>query len=126
MKNRKHLKELTKAELQIMQMLWEKGNVFVNELVEQFPDPKPAYNTVSTIVRILERKGFVSHEVFGKSHRYFSTVSRESYLNSYMGNMLSSFFSGSVSNLVSFMSKKEKISVKEADEILKIINNIKK
>ncbi len=126
MKNRKHLKELTKAELQIMQMLWEKGNVFVNELVEQFPDPKPAYNTVSTIVRILEKKGFVSHEVFGKSHRYFPTVNRESYLNSYMGNMLSSFFSGSVSNLVSFMSKKEKISVKEADEILKIINNIRK
>lgn len=126
MKNRKHLKELTKAELQIMQMLWEKGNVFVNELVEQFPDPKPAYNTVSTIVRILEKKGFVSHEVFGKSHRYFPAVNRESYLNSYMGNMLSSFFSGSVSNLVSFMSKKEKISVKEADEILKIINNIRK
>ncbi len=126
MKNKKNLRELTKAELQIMQLFWEKGNVFVNEIIEEIPDPKPAYNTVSTIVRILEKKGFVSHEVFGKSHRYFPIVNRESYLNSFMGNLLSSFFSGSVSNLVSFMSRKEKISLKEADEILKIINNIKK
>jgi predicted transcriptional regulator len=126
MKNKKVIKELTKAELQIMQMLWKKEKAFVNELVEIFPEPKPAYNTVSTIIRILEKKGFVSHESFGKSYRYFPVVNKESYLNGYMGNLLTSFFSGSVSNLVSFMSKKEKISLREADEILKIIKDLKK
>jgi predicted transcriptional regulator len=126
MKAKKEIRELTKAELQIMQLLWKKGEAFVNELIEEIQEPKPAYNTVSTIVRILEKKGFVSHKTFGKSHQYFPVVEREIYLKSYMGNMLSSFFSGSVSNMVSFLSKKEGITLKEADEIMEIISKNKK
>ena len=125
MKTKKEIRELTKAELQIMQLLWKKDQAFVNELIEEMQEPKPAYNTVSTIVRILEKKGFVSHKTFGKSQQYFPIVEREIYLKSYMGNMLSSFFSGSVSNMVSFLSKKEGITLKEADEIMEIISKSK-
>lgn len=125
MKIKKEIKELTKAELQIMQLLWKKDQAFVNELIEEIPEPKPAYNTVSTIVRILETKGFVSHRTFGKSHQYFPAIEKEAYVKSYMGNVLSSFFSGSVSNMVSFLSKKEGITLKEADEIMEIISKNK-
>lgn len=125
MKIKKEIRELTKAELQIMQLLWKKNQAFVNELIEEIPEPKPAYNTVSTIVRILETKGFVSHRTFGKSHQYFPVVEKEAYVKSYMGNVLSSFFSGSVSNMVSFLSKKEGITLKEADEIMEIISKNK-
>lgn len=92
MKKGKELKELTKAELQVMQLLWGRGKAFVNELMDDIPDPKPAYNTVSTIIRILEKKGFVAHDSYGKSHQYYPLVERETYLNGYVGNMLSSFF----------------------------------
>lgn len=125
MKRGKELKELTKAELQVMQLLWGRGKAFVNELMDDIPDPKPAYNTVSTIIRILEKKGFVAHDSYGKSHQYYPLVERETYLNGYVGNMLSSFFSGSVSNMVSFLSKKEEISLKEAEEILNILKKNK-
>lgn len=125
MKIKKEIRELTKAELQIMQLLWKMDQAFVNELIEEMQEPKPAYNTVSTIVRILETKGFVSHRTFGKSHQYFPAVEKEVYVKSYMGNVLSSFFSGSVSNMVSFLSKKEGITLKEADEIMEIISKNK-
>jgi len=115
------IRELTKAELQIMQLLWKKEKAFVNDLVGELPEPKPAYNTVSTIIRILERKGFVSHNSFGKTHEYYPLINRDIYLNSYMGNVLQSFFSNSVPNLVSFLSKKEGISLDEANEIMEII-----
>ena len=117
------IKELTKAELQIMQLLWDKEKAYVNDLLEEMPNPKPAYNTVSTIVRILERKGFVSHESFGNTHQYFPLVDKENYLNSLMHGIMNSFFSGSVTNMVSFLSKKENLSVDETDELIKIIKN---
>lgn len=119
------IRELTKAELQLMQLLWKREKAFVNDLIEDLPEPKPAYNTVSTIVRILEKKGFVSHNSYGKTHEYFPLINRDIYLNSYMGNVLQSFFSNSLPNLVSFLSKKEGISLEEADEIMKIITKQK-
>lgn len=118
---KRKIKELTKAELQIMQLLWDKERAYINDLLEQMPNPKPAYNTVSTIVRILEKKGFVSHDTFGNTHQYFPKIDRDTYLNSFMHGILNSFFSGSVSNLVSFLSKKENLSIVEADELIKII-----
>jgi len=125
MAKKQEIRELTKAELQIMQLLWKREKAFVNDLVGDLPDPKPAYNTVSTIIRILERKGFVSHNSFGKTHEYFPLINRDLYLNSYMGNVLQSFFSNSLPNLVSFLSKKEGISLEEANEIMKIIEKQK-
>jgi predicted transcriptional regulator len=123
--DKKKVKELTKAELQIMQLLWSKERAYVNDLLEEMPEPRPAYNTVSTIVRILEKKGFVSHKSYGNTHEYYPVVERETYLNSLMSGIMNSFFSGSVANLVSFLSKKESISVSEADKLLKIINDKK-
>ena len=82
--DKKKVKELTKAELQIMQLLWSKERAYVNDLLEEMPEPRPAYNTVSTIVRILEKKGFVSHKSYGNTHEYYPVVERETYLNSLM------------------------------------------
>jgi BlaI family transcriptional regulator, penicillinase repressor len=115
------LKELTKAEEQVMQYLWELGHAYVKDLLEKFPSPKPAYNTVSTIVRILEAKGFVGHESFGKTHRYFPLISKESYAQFFMKNMLGGYFGGSLKNLVSFFTHRNQVDVKEMEEILRIM-----
>ena len=119
------IKELTKAEEQVMQVLWELEKAFVKEIIGEIPEPKPAYNTVSTIIRILETKGFVDHEAFGKSHRYFPLIGREEYKDYATGKLLSSYFGNSVENMFSFFVKKEKIDLKEADEILKLIEKLK-
>ena len=113
--------ELTPAELEIMQMIWNRGASFVNDLLALFPEPKPAYTTVSTIVRILERKGYLAHNTFGKSHEYYPIIDRESYTHDFMTNVLNNFFGGSPARMVSFFAEKESISVDEADEILKIL-----
>ena len=113
--------ELTPAELEIMQMIWSRGASFVNDLLALFPEPKPAYTTVSTIVRILERKGYLAHNSYGKSHEYYPLIDRESYTHDFMTNVLNNFFGGSPARMVSFFAEKESISVDEADEILKIL-----
>jgi BlaI family transcriptional regulator, penicillinase repressor len=120
------IKELTKAEEQIMQVLWDLEKAFVKEVLDELPEPKPAYNTVSTIVRILETKGFVDHEAFGKSHRYFPKVSREDYKSFATNKLLNSYFDSSVESMFSFFVKEKKIDLKEADEILKLLGKLKK
>ena len=120
------MKELTKAEEQIMQILWKLEKAFVKEVIDQLPKPKPAYNTVSTIIRILETKGFINHEAFGKSHRYFPVISKEQYKSFATEKLLSGYFGNSVENMFSFFVRKEKIDLKEADEIMKLIENLKK
>jgi BlaI family transcriptional regulator, penicillinase repressor len=119
------IKELTKAEEQIMQVLWDLDRAFVKEVLEQLPEPKPAYNTVSTIIRILETKGFVDHEAFGKSHRYLPLITKEAYKSFAAEKLLSGYFSNSVENMFSFFVKEKKLDLKEADEILKLIENLK-
>lgn len=119
------LKELTRAEEQIMQVLWDLKAAFVKEVIEQLEEPKPAYNTVSTIIRILESKGFVKHEAFGKSHRYSPLISKEVYRSFATEKLLSNYFGSSVENMVSFFVNKDKLDLKEADEILKLIQNFK-
>lgn len=119
------MKELTKAEEQVMQILWEKKNCFVRDIIVEIPEPKPAYNTVSTIVRILETKGFVKHEAFGKSHRYFPAVAKKEYLKFSTNRMLQGYFSGSASQLVSFFIKEKKLDITELNEILKEIEKQK-
>ncbi|MBC8053030.1 MAG: BlaI/MecI/CopY family transcriptional regulator [Sphingobacteriaceae bacterium] len=119
------LRELTKAEEQIMQVLWKLEKAFVKEVIDELAEPKPAYNTVSTIVRILETKGFVEHEAFGKSHRYFPAISKEKYKGFATDKLLSGYFGNSVESMFSFFVKKEKIDLKEADEILKLLKKLK-
>ena len=84
--------ELTRAELEIMQLFWVKGPSMVNDLLEAMPEPKPAYNTVSTVVRILEKKGFVGHKAYGKTYEYYPIVSKEVYASRYMDTVLDNFF----------------------------------
>ena len=118
-------KELTKAEEQVMQHLWDLEKGFVKEILAQMPEPKPAYNTVSTIIRILEEKGFVGHRAYGKTHEYFPVVSKEEYSRFSAGNLLSNYFNGSVKELVSFFVNERKLDVNELDEILKSIQRKK-
>lgn len=113
------MKELTKAEEQVMQILWSIKKGFVKDIVEQMPDPKPAYNTVSTIVRILEQKGFVSHTAYGKSHQYYPVVAKENYSKFYFNNFLSGYFNGSFERLVSFFAKENDLDIKDVDELMK-------
>ncbi len=113
--------ELTRAELEIMQLFWVKGPSMVNDLLEAMPEPKPAYNTVSTVVRILEKKGFVGHKAYGKTYECYPIVSKEVYASRYMDTVLDNFFGGSLSRLVSFFSEHKSITVEETDEILKML-----
>jgi BlaI family penicillinase repressor len=120
------MKELTKAEEQVMQVLWQIEKGFVKDILEQMPKPKPAYNTVSTIVRILETKGFIDHQAFGKTHEYFPKVSRQEYTRFYLNNMVKGYFDGSVVSLVSFFAKENQLKASELDELRKKIDDIKK
>ena len=120
------MKELTKAEDQIMQVLWRLQKAFVKDLIDELPKPKPAYNTVSTIIRILETKGFVDHKAYGKTHEYFPLVSKEKYTKFYLNNMLTGYFEGSLHNLVSFFANENKLDLKEIDQLMSHLKEIKK
>ena len=119
------MKDLTKAEEQIMLLLWEREGAFVRELLEDMPEPKPAYNTVSTIVRILVQKGFLKTEPHGKSHKYLPVISKEQYSSFATRGLLKSYFNGSLAGLVSFFTEDKGLDAKELDEILEIIEKNK-
>ena len=119
------IKELTRAEEQLMQILWQLEKGFVKDIIEELPEPKPAYNTVSTIIRILETKGFVDHTAYGKSHEYFPIISKEEYQNFATDKLMNGYFDNSVKQMFSYFVKKEKIDLKEADEIMKLIEKLK-
>ena len=115
-------KQLTKAEEQIMQVLWELEMGTVNEIIEKLPSPKPAYNTVSTIVRILENKKFVTHKTFGKGYIYYPQITKEVYSNERIHKLMDGYFGGSFKSLVSFYVEKNDVSTKELEAVLKEIN----
>ena len=115
------MKELTKAEEQIMQILWQIKKGFVNDILERFPEPKPAYNTVSTIVRILEKKGFVAYKAYGKTNEYYPILSKKEYTQKYFGSFMTNYFSNSYTALASFMAHDKNISIQELEEITKLI-----
>jgi len=121
------MKELTKAEEQIMQILWKLERGFVNEILDETPEPKPAYNTVSTIVRILVKKGFVGYKAFGKTHQYFPKVGRDEYRSFYLQNFVGNYFNGSFQKLVSFFAQENKLELKDMEELMKYVEkDIKK
>ncbi|MBJ6118638.1 BlaI/MecI/CopY family transcriptional regulator [Pontibacter sp. BT310] len=113
------MKELTKAEEEIMQILWKIEKGFVKDIIEQMPEPRPAYNTVSTIVRILEKKGFVGYNAFGKTHEYFPLVAEDKYKSFFLKNFMSGYFGGSFEKLVSFFAKDNNLDVKELDQLMR-------
>ncbi|WP_242131371.1 BlaI/MecI/CopY family transcriptional regulator [Aestuariivivens marinum] len=114
--------QLTKAEEEIMQILWQLGKGNVKAIIGYLPEPKPAYNTVSTIVRILESKGFVDHEKEGKGHVYFPLIKQQDYSNQSLNKLVDNYFQGSFKSMVSFFVKKNDVSLKELESILKEIN----
>jgi BlaI family transcriptional regulator, penicillinase repressor len=119
----KDLKELTRAEDQVMQILWQLEKGFVKDIIERMPEPRPAYNTVSTIVRILETKGFVNHKAYGKTHEYFPVISKERYTKFYLNNLIRGYFNGSFQNLVSFFAKENKLNTHEIEKLLAELKN---
>ncbi|MDR0907109.1 MAG: BlaI/MecI/CopY family transcriptional regulator [Rikenellaceae bacterium] len=117
--------ELTRAELEIMQILWQKGKGLVHDILDSMPAPKPAYNTVSTIVRILEKKGFVGHTAYGKTHEYYPLVGREEYTEGYMTGVLGNFFDSSLVQMMSFFAQRENVSTEEFDQIIGMLQQAK-
>ena len=119
------MKELTKAEEQVMQALWTLESAFVRDIMELFPEPKPAYTTVSTIIRILEKKGFIGHENYGNIYKYSPLVTKDEYASEFMNSFVKDYFGNSFKTLVSFFSQKEKISISELEEIKNILSQNK-
>ena len=119
------MKELTKAEEEIMQILWKLNTAFVKDIISELPEPKPAYNTVSTIVRILQQKGFVSYETHGQSHKYYPVVTKEAYTKSFMKGFVKKYFSGSYRQMVSFFTREDNLTLSELEELLKELKDKK-
>jgi predicted transcriptional regulator len=117
------MKELTRAEEQIMQILWSLKKGFVKDITDKFDEPKPAYSTVSTFVRILETKGFIGHKTYGKTHEYFPLIGKEEYTKAFMGNFVKNYFSNSYKKMVSFFAKDNEITVKEMEEMMKVLQD---
>ena len=119
------MKQLTKAEEDIMQVLWQLKKANVKAIIEVLPEPKPAYNIVSTIVRILQSKGFVDYEKQGKGHVYFPLMQQQDYSNQSLNKLVDNYFQGSFKSMVSFFVKKNDISLNELESVLKEINKKK-
>jgi predicted transcriptional regulator len=117
------MRELTRAEEQVMQVLWKIDRGFVKDILEHFDDPKPAYNTVSTIVRILQEKGFVDHKAYGRTHEYFPLITKDEYSKSHLSSFVKDYFSNSFEKMVSFFAKEKRISMKEMEEIMKMMED---
>ena len=117
------MKQLTKAEEEIMQALWQLKKANVKSIIDILSEPKPAYNTVSTIVRILVKKQFVGFKAFGKSHQYFPLIDKTSYSNYFMKNFMSNYFNGSLQKMVSFFAKENNIDIHALDELMKEVKD---
>lgn len=115
-------KQLTKAEEQIMQVLWDLKEASVKEVIDKLPEPKPAYNTVSTIIRILETKDFLDHKPVGRGFVYFPVIEKQVYSNQSLHKLMNGYFNGSFKNMVSFFVKENKMDIKELEAILKEVN----
>src|SRR5690606_8388881 len=117
------MEKLTNKEEEIMQVIWELKKAFVNDILDEMPEPKPHYNTLSTIVRLLEEKGFLAHKSYGKSHQYYPIISLEAYRGVFVKDSIKKYFGNSVSNLVNYFVKEEKLSQTDIVELMKIIEN---
>jgi len=119
------IKELTKAEEQVMRILWQLKEAIVKDVIDLMPEPKPAYNTVSTVIRVLETKGFVDHKAYGNSYVYFPVISEEVYKNFAFDKVMNNYFSNSYSSLVSYLVKEKNLSVNELEELTKLAEKLK-
>ena len=112
------MKTLTKAEEEVMHILWDLDRALVRDILGRLPDPKPAYNTVSTVVRVLEKKGFVGHKAYGTTYEYFPLITKKEYTKFHFGEFMEKYFNNSFSQLATFFSKENKLSMQELEEIM--------
>lgn len=117
---------LTKAEERIMKILWKIEKGFVNDILEHFPDPKPPYNSVSTIVRVLVKKDIVSFKKYGNTYEYYPLISKEEYRKGQMGKLLKDYYNNSLKQVVNFFSENKNLDVDEVDEVMNMLNELKK
>lgn len=115
-------KELTKAEEQIMQYLWELGKGFLKDIVDRFPEPKPAYTTVSTVIRVLVKKGFIGFNAYGKIHEYYPLITKEEYFKGHVKNIVANFFNGSAPAFASFFAA-EQMNLTELEDLQRMIED---
>ena len=119
------MKKLTTSEEHVMQILWNLGEAFVKDIISQYPMPQPPYNTISSVVRLLEKKGFVSHKAYGNTHRYYPAISKDEYKKFYIKDTLQNYFENSFQQMVSFFAEKENISMQELELMLQEIKKKK-
>ncbi|WP_247236048.1 BlaI/MecI/CopY family transcriptional regulator [Telluribacter sp. SYSU D00476] len=119
------IRSLTRAEEEVMLILWQLEKGFVKDVLAEMPEPKPAYNTVSTIIRILEKKGFVGYTAYGKTHEYYPLISQAEYKRHEAQQLLENYFDNSLPQLVSFFMKDNQLNTKDLDEIIKLIQSKK-
>lgn len=115
------MEKLTKVEEKIMQILWDTGETVVRDVIKKMGKPIPPYSTVSSVVRILEKKGFLDHKAYGKTHVYFPIISKKDYRKFEFANLVSGYFEDSYENIVSFMVQEKKLSKKDLNEMLNLI-----
>jgi len=114
------MKKLTRAEEHVMQILWEMEEGLVKDVIEQFPDPKPAYNTVSTVIRVLEKKGFVAHKAYGNTYLYYPLVKKEEYARIHFMDFMKEYFNDSFPKMAAFFAREKNLDISEMEEILKM------
>ena len=121
------MKELTRAEEQVMQVLWKLGRGFVKDIIEELPPlktgKKPAYNTISTIVRILAEKGFVGHEAHGRTHEYYPLITKEAYSNYFLNSFMGKYFNGSIRKMVSFFVEQNDVDLEDIEDLSKYLKD---
>ena len=115
------MKEITKAQEEIMKALWEINDGAVSDVLEALPDPKPAYNTVATVIKVLEKKGYISHKTYGKTHVYFPVVEKKDYAQHVLKDTFKGLFNGSLNQMVSFFVKNKEVGLNELEEIKKML-----
>ncbi|MBK0379436.1 BlaI/MecI/CopY family transcriptional regulator [Mucilaginibacter segetis] len=116
------MEELTRTEERVMQIIWKLKKAFVKDIIDALPDdPKPPYNTISSVVRLLEKKGYVDYKAYGKTYEYFPAISKGEYRKTFFKKMVTGYFDNSVESLLSFMLKEEKLSVEEIKKLKEMI-----
>jgi len=126
MKRNSSLQTLTKAEEEVMQIIWDLGKCLVRDIIDRLGDPDMPHSTVSSVVRILEKKGFVDHKAYGKTYEYFPIITKDEYAKHGVSNIMDKYFGGSPKKLVSFLVQSEDINLKELNDLLKTLDNPKK
>jgi predicted transcriptional regulator len=119
-KKQSKMKRLTKAEEQIMQILWDLEKGLVRDVIDRLPDPKPAYNTVSTVIRVLEKKGFVDHKAYGTTYEYFPLINKEEYTRVHFSHLMKNYFNNSFPEMAAFFARENNLSLEELQDMIKM------